>query len=176
MPTPTEELQVFSGGECQTSRATRHFTTRDPSTGQRMAEAPCCPDGEVNRAVEAAHHAFPGWADTPAPQRAEVLYRFRGLILEHLDELTRMLCTEHGKVWDESRGDVLKAKEVVELACGIPSLLMGRSLMNTSAGYDTVLYREPLGVFVGIVPFNFPAMIPMDKKRGRESFVLTEVA
>jgi malonate-semialdehyde dehydrogenase (acetylating)/methylmalonate-semialdehyde dehydrogenase len=72
-----------------------------------------------------------------------------------------MVATENGKVWDEARGDVLKAKEVVELACGIPSLMMGESLMDASRNYDTVLYREPLGVFAGIAPFNFPAMIPM---------------
>ena len=91
----------------------------------------------------------------------QVLYNFRNLIDRHLDELTRMVCAENGKVWDEAQGDVLKAKEVVELACGVPSLMMGESLMNASPGYDTVLYREPLGVFAGIAPFNFPAMIPM---------------
>ncbi len=72
-----------------------------------------------------------------------------------------MLCQENGKVWDEAKGDVLKAKEAVELACGAPSLMMGESAMDATSGYDTVLYREPLGVFAGIAPFNFPAMIPM---------------
>ena len=71
------------------------------------------------------------------------------------------MCTENGKVWEEAMGDVLKAKEVVEMACGVPSLMMGESLMNATTGYDTTLYREPLGVFAGIAPFNFPAMIPM---------------
>ena len=94
-------------------------------------------------------------------KRVQVLYKFRDLIDRHLDELTRMVATENGKVWEEAAGDVLKAREVVELACGIPSLMMGESLMNATAGYDTVLYREPLGVFAGISPFNFPAMIPM---------------
>ena len=94
-------------------------------------------------------------------KRVQVLYKFRDLIDCHLDELTRMVATENGKVWEEAQGDVLKAREVVELACGVPSLMMGESLMNATAGYDTVLYREPLGVFAGISPFNFPAMIPM---------------
>jgi malonate-semialdehyde dehydrogenase (acetylating)/methylmalonate-semialdehyde dehydrogenase len=80
---------------------------------------------------------------------------------KHLDELTGIVCLENGKVWDEAKGDVLKAKEATEFACGIPSLLMGESLMNASGGFDTVLYREPVGVFAGIAPFNFPAMIPM---------------
>ena len=82
-------------------------------------------------------------------KRVQVLYRFRELLDRHLNELTRMVATEHGKVWEEAQGDVLKAKEVVEVACGIPSMLVGESLMNASPGYDTVLYREPLGVFAG---------------------------
>ena len=94
-------------------------------------------------------------------KRVQVLFKFRELIERHLSELTRMVATEHGKVWDEAQGDVLKAKEVVEVACGVPSLLLGDSMMNVASGYDTVLYREPLGVFAGIAPFNFPAMIPM---------------
>jgi malonate-semialdehyde dehydrogenase (acetylating)/methylmalonate-semialdehyde dehydrogenase len=94
-------------------------------------------------------------------KRVQVLYKFRDLIDQHLDELTLIVATENGKVWEEAQGDVLKAKEVVELACGVPSLMMGESLMNATSGYDTVLYREPLGVFAGIVPFNFPAMIPI---------------
>jgi len=115
----------------------------------------------VNQAIESAARAFPGWADTPAIKRVQVLYRFRELIDKHLDELTLSVCTENGKVWDEAQGDVLKAREAVELACGIPSLMMGESMMDASQGYDTTLYREPLGVFAGIAPFNFPAMIPM---------------
>ena len=78
-----------------------------------------------------------------------------------MDELTEILCKEHGKNWAEGQGDLLKVKEPVELACSAPLLMMGESLMNTSTGYDTVLYREPLGVFAGIAPFNFPGMIPM---------------
>ena len=89
------------------------------------------------------------------------LYRLRDLLIEHMDELTHLVASENGKAWNEAKGDVLKAKEPTEVACGIPSLMMGESLMDTSSGYDTVLYREPLGVFAGIVPFNFPAMIPM---------------
>ena len=78
-----------------------------------------------------------------------------------MDELTHILCREHGKNWDEARGDLLKVKEPVEVAIGAPSLMMGESLMNVTSGFDSTLYREPLGVFAGIAPFNFPAMIPM---------------
>jgi malonate-semialdehyde dehydrogenase (acetylating)/methylmalonate-semialdehyde dehydrogenase len=78
-----------------------------------------------------------------------------------MDELTQMVCRENGKNWEEAKGDILKVKEPVEVACGAPSLMMGESLMNITNGFDTTLYREPLGVFAGIAPFNFPAMIPM---------------
>ena len=94
-------------------------------------------------------------------KRVQVLYKFRSLLEEHMDELTELVAREHGKVWDEAKGDILKVKEPVELACGAPTLMMGESLRDTSSGYDTVLYREPVGVFAGIVPFNFPGMIPM---------------
>jgi len=130
------------------------------STGEVMAEAPCCTVEEVNSAVEAAAEAFRGWADTPITQRAQLMFKFKAKLEEHLDELTLSVSKELGKTLDEARGDVLKAIEVVELACAVPITMQGRSLMNVSRGFDTVTYREPLGVFAGIVPFNFPAMIP----------------
>ena len=143
------------------SRTQKYMDIFDPSTGWKIAETPCCTGDEVAAAIFAARDAFPGWANTPAVKRVQVLYKFRELLEKNLDELTELVCRENGKVWDEAQGDVLKAKEITEHACGIPSLLMGESLMDTSTGYDTVLYREPVGVFAGIVPFNFPAMIPM---------------
>ncbi|WP_313562231.1 CoA-acylating methylmalonate-semialdehyde dehydrogenase [Ruminiclostridium cellobioparum] len=133
----------------------------DPSTGTVIAQTPCCTQEEVELAVKAANDAFPAWSDTPAIKRVQILYKFRSLVEEHLDELTYICARENGKVWEEAKGDILKVKEITEHACGIPSLMMGESLMNTSAGYDTVLYREPVGVFAGIAPFNFPGMIPM---------------
>jgi malonate-semialdehyde dehydrogenase (acetylating)/methylmalonate-semialdehyde dehydrogenase len=154
-------LGYFVSGESRPSLSGEYFDIFDPSTGQVIAHAPRCTADEVNLAVQCARDAFPAWADTPAAKRAQVLYKFRDLIETHLDELTLSVSTENGKVWDEAQGDVLKAKEAVELACGIPSLMMGESLMDATSGYDTVLYREPLGVFAGIAPFNFPAMIPM---------------
>ena len=111
--------------------------------------------------MQAAKAAFPGWAATPVLKRVQILYRVRELILEHMDELTYLVAEENGKCWKEAEGDVLKAKEGTEQAISAPSLLQGESLMDASRGYDSVLYREPLGVFAGIVPFNFPSMIPM---------------
>jgi malonate-semialdehyde dehydrogenase (acetylating)/methylmalonate-semialdehyde dehydrogenase len=154
-------LGFFASREARPSKSGQYFDIFDPSTGQVIAQAPRCTAEEVALAIESARDAFPGWANTPAIKRVQVLYKFRDLIEKHLDELTLSVSTENGKVWDEALGDVLKAKEAVEMACGIPSLKMGESLMDATSGYDTVLYREPLGVFAGIAPFNFPAMIPM---------------
>ena len=156
-----KRLKYFAGGQWLESRTQKYMDIFDPSTGWKIAETPCCTGDEVAAAIFAARDAFPGWANTPAVKRVQVLYKFRELLEKNLDELTELVCRENGKVWDEAQGDVLKAKEITEHACGIPSLLMGESLMDTSTGYDTVLYREPVGVFAGIVPFNFPAMIPM---------------
>jgi malonate-semialdehyde dehydrogenase (acetylating) / methylmalonate-semialdehyde dehydrogenase len=154
-------LNFYAGGKPMTSSSGKYADVFDPSTGQVIAKTPLCTQEEVDLAIQAAKAAYPAWADTPAIQRTRVLYKFRDLMERNLDELTRLVATENGKVWDEARGDVLKAQEVVELACGIPSLMMGESVMNATKGYDSVLYHEPLGVFAGIAPFNFPAMIPM---------------
>jgi malonate-semialdehyde dehydrogenase (acetylating)/methylmalonate-semialdehyde dehydrogenase len=89
-------------------------------------------------------------------RRVQVLYKFRELLEKHMEELTYMVAREHGKVWSEAEGDILKVKEPVEFACGVPTLMMGESLMNTSDGYDTVLYREPVGVFAGLSRLIFP--------------------
>jgi malonate-semialdehyde dehydrogenase (acetylating)/methylmalonate-semialdehyde dehydrogenase len=141
---------------------TRNYTDAfNPSTGEVIARVPCCTKEEVEFAIQAAKAAFHGWSQTPAIKRAQVLYKLRDLLVEHMDELTYLVAQENGKTWDEAQGDVLKAKEGTELAIAAPSLMMGESLMDTSSGFDTVLYREPLGVFAGVVPFNFPAMIPM---------------
>ena len=109
-----------------------------------IAQTPCCTEKEVHAAIQSAKKAFPAWSQTPVMKRAQVVFRFRELLEKHLDELTRMVATENGKVWDEARGDILKVKEPIELACGVPTMMMGESLMDTSTGYDTVLYREPV--------------------------------
>ena len=156
-----EKLMPFINGEKRESNTTVYTDVYDPSTGEVIAQAPCCTKEEVEEAIAAAAAAFPAWSQTPCAKRVEVLYNFRDLLVKHMDELTYMLCRENGKNWSESEGDILKVKEPVEVACGAPSLLMGETIMNVTSGYDSTLYREPIGVFAGIVPFNFPAMIPM---------------
>ena len=155
-----KKLGYFVDGKIEMSTTEKYYDIMDPNTGQVIALAPNCTEAEVDKAVAAAHKAYKSWSNTPVMARVQVLYKFKQKLEDHLEELVHILCRENGKVWGESMGDVLKAIEVVELACGTPSLMMGESLMDTSRGYDTVKYRESLGVFVGLVPWNFPAMIP----------------
>lgn len=156
-----KKLKFLAGGEWIESKTEKYMDIYNPSKGEVIAQTPCCTAEEVDYAVQCAKKAFTGWSDTPVMKRVQIIYNFRNLIIEHMDELTEMVATEHGKVWNEAKGDILKVKEPVELALSAPSLLMGESIRDTSSGYDTTLYREPVGVFAGIVPFNFPGMIPM---------------
>lgn len=156
-----KRLGYFVNGEFKESRTEKYSDAFDPSTGKVTAKVPCCTPDEVEEAVQAAKAAFPGWSSTPVVKRVQILYRLRELLIEHMDELTMLVAKENGKNWEEAHGDVLKAKEGTEQAIAAPSLMMGESLMDASRGYDTVLYRMPVGVFAGIIPFNFPAMIPM---------------
>lgn len=156
-----KKLCPYINGQYVESKTEKYTDAYNPSTGEVTVKVPCCTKEEVEAAVQAAKAAFPGWAATPVLKRVQILYRVRELILEHMDELTYLVAEENGKCWKEAEGDVLKAKEGTEQAISAPSLLQGESLMDASRGYDSVLYREPLGVFAGIVPFNFPSMIPM---------------
>ncbi|MGE5603297.1 MAG: CoA-acylating methylmalonate-semialdehyde dehydrogenase [Nitrososphaerales archaeon] len=154
-------LKYCAGGEWLESKSGRYMDCYDPSTGEIIARTPQCTAEEVESAVAAAKAAFPGWSNTPPNARVQVLFRMKALLDKHLEELTYLLAKENGKVWDEAMGDVLKVTEVVEFACGIPHLMKGPAIMNCTVGYDTTQYLEPLGVFAGIAPWNFPAMIPM---------------
>ncbi len=156
-----ERLKVFVNGAFVESKTDLYLDAYNPSTGEVEAKVPCLTGDEVLSAVAAARAAFPAWSATPVIKRVQILYRLRDLLIEHMDELTLLVARENGKAWSEAQGDVLKAKEGTEQAISATSNLMGESIMNASSGYDTVMYREALGVFVGIVPFNFPAMIPM---------------
>lgn len=156
-----KKICYYVNGEFKESKSGEYRDAFDPSTGRVIAKVPCCTKEEVEEAIASAKAAFPAWSSTPVLKRVQILYRLRDLLIEHMDELTHLVALENGKAWEEAKGDVLKAKEGTEQAISAPSLMMGESMMDASLGYDTVLYREPLGVFAGIVPFNFPAMIPM---------------
>ncbi|MDR3311567.1 MAG: CoA-acylating methylmalonate-semialdehyde dehydrogenase [Spirochaetaceae bacterium] len=156
-----KKLKPFINGQFVETKTQKYTDAYNPSTGEVIAKVPCCTKEEVYQAIAAAKAAFPGWSSTSAVKRVQVLYNLRNLIIKHMDELTHLVALENGKAWEEAAGDVLKAREATEHAISAPSLLQGESLMDATTGYDSVLYREPLGVFAGIVPFNFPAMIPM---------------
>ncbi len=155
-----KRLAYCVNNEWKKTESGSYLAVTNSSTGEMMAETPRCTKEEVHEAVEAANRAFSEWSNTPVQKRVGLLFKFKNLIEENLDELAVLVATEHGKNLSESRGDVIKAMEVVEAACSTPYLMQGDSLMNVSTGHDTVLYREPIGVFAGIVPMNFPAMIP----------------
>jgi malonate-semialdehyde dehydrogenase (acetylating)/methylmalonate-semialdehyde dehydrogenase len=155
---PAKKLKFLAGGVWRESKTSKYMPCYDPSTGAIIAHAPQCTAEEVEDAIHAAAKAFPAWRDTPVAKRTQVLFRMKQLLDEHLEELTHLCAQENGKKWDEAAGDILKAIEVVEFACGAPQMMKGESLMNVSSGYDTVQFREPLGVFAGIAPWNFPAI------------------
>ena len=154
-------MKPYIGGQWIDSESQKFNTIYDPSAGKPIAQVPQCTAAEVEKAIAAAKAAFPAWKNTPVRNRANIMMKLRNLIERDKEELTRMVATENGKCWSEAAGDVAKALEMTELACSAPSLLMGESLMDTSSGYDTTLYREAIGVFAGIAPWNFPAMIPV---------------
>ncbi len=156
-----EKLPIFINGEFVESKTEKYTEAYNPSTGETTVAVPCCTEEEVEAAIAAAKKAFPAWSSMSVAARVQILYKLRDLIVEHMDELTDLVAHENGKNWNESQGDVLKAKEGTEQAIAATSLIMGESMMDASRGYDTVLYREAIGVCAGIVPFNFPAMIPM---------------
>ena len=115
----------------------------------------------MDRAARAAHAAFLGWREVPVVDRVQALYRYKTLLDRHADEIARILSTENGKTLEDARGSVRRAIQMVEVACGMPSLMMGQSLDNISRGIDCQTIRQPIGVCAGISPFNFPAMVPM---------------
>ena len=133
----------------------------NPSVGEIIAECPIGTAADANAAVEAAHAAFPAWMETPPVERARILGRFKMLMDENFEDIVRSNTREHGKTLVESRGDVKRGMEVIEFALGVPSLLMGEVLENIARGIDCEAIRQPLGVCVGITPFNFPAMVPL---------------
>ena len=155
-----KRLKFCINNEWRDTSSGTYMEVTNSSTGEIMAETPRCTSDEVNEAVQAAKAAFQEWSQTPVQKRADLMFKFKVKIEENLDELATLVAKEHGKNMAESRGDIIKAMEVVEAACATPYLMQGDSLMNVSKGHDTVMHREPLGVFAGIVPMNFPGMIP----------------
>jgi malonate-semialdehyde dehydrogenase (acetylating)/methylmalonate-semialdehyde dehydrogenase len=132
----------------------------NPATGRSIGEVPLSTNEEVESAIQAAKRAFPDWSATPPMQRVQYLYKLKDLMEGRFEDLARTIVQEEGKAIDEARGEVRRAIESVEVACGIPMLMMGRNLEDISRGIDEYEVRQPLGVFCSVSPFNFPGMIP----------------
>ncbi len=157
----TRELSHFINGEYVAGQSGRYSDVFDPNTGAVQARTPLASTDEVAATIAAAQGAFPAWSSMNPQRRARVMFRFKALLEEHMDELAELLSSEHGKVVADSRGDVQRGMEVIEFACGIPHLQKGEYTQGAGPGIDVYSMRQPLGVVAGITPFNFPAMIPM---------------
>ncbi|MEN0109377.1 MAG: CoA-acylating methylmalonate-semialdehyde dehydrogenase [Planctomycetota bacterium] len=133
----------------------------NPSTGEVIARTPMVGAAEVDGVVQAAADALPAWADTPVVERARVMFRFRTLLEERFEEVATLVTREHGKTLAEARAEVNRGLEMVEFACGIPAMITGETLPDIAKGVDAECVRHPVGVCVGITPFNFPNMVPL---------------
>ena len=147
-------------GEWKDSATDKWMPVSDSSTGEVIAEVPCCTSAEVEEAIASAQAAFPEWSSQSLSTRTQMMFRWRNILMEHLEELAHLCSKELGKNIEEARGDILKAIEPTELACGLPYISQGAASLQVTTGFDTATYRMPLGVVAGICPFNFPAMIP----------------
>lgn len=161
VPATGKKVRLFVGGEFVESKATRKGPVFNPSIGEQIAEVPFCTADEVNRVIEVAHAAFPAWRDTPVVERARVMFRLVALLEKNADALARTISYEHGKTHEEAVGSIRRGIEMVEYACGIPTLSMGDTMHNLAVDVDCETYHHPLGVCVGITPFNFPFMVPL---------------
>ena len=151
----------YIDGQFRPSRSERFSEIYNPATGEKIAAASLSTVAEVESAITAASAAFPAWSTTSPLKRARIMARFKELIEQNLDELAAIISKEHGKILSDAKGEMIRGLEVVEFATGIPHLLKGEHSMNVGSGVDSWSQMMPLGVCAGIVPFNFPAMVPM---------------
>ncbi|MGE0297750.1 MAG: CoA-acylating methylmalonate-semialdehyde dehydrogenase [Pseudonocardia sp.] len=149
------------GGKPSTGTSTRTSPVFNPATGAQQAEVLLANPADVDEAVTTAAAAFERWSQSSLSQRTKVLFAFRELVNARIDDLALLVSDEHGKVVSDARGEVQRGLEIIEFACGIPTLLQGGFSDQVSTGVDVFSFREPLGVCAGITPFNFPAMVPM---------------
>ena len=154
-------IEHFVGGKIISSSSDRKSKVFNPATGEQESEVKLANKSDLDQAVEVAKKAFESWSLKPALQRARVMFKFKELIEKNSDELTKLIVSEHGKVYEDAKGSLTRGLEVVEFACGIPQVLKGEFSENVGTNVDSWSMRQPLGVVAGITPFNFPAMVPM---------------
>ncbi len=157
----TKQVPLFIEGSFQPSQSTQLIPVTNPATQEVIAQVPCATDAEMERAIASAKATFETWKETPVSERARLMLRYQDLLKKHHDEIATILAEETGKTFEDAKGDVWRGIEVVEHACNIPSLVMGETVENVARKIDSYSYVQPLGVCVGITPFNFPAMIPL---------------
>src|SRR5215217_3561204 len=156
-----EAVKNFVEGNLVATKVEEELEVPDPATGELLGRVPLSGVEDVDRAVRAAARAFEGWREEPVTRRARRMFRLQVLLEEHMEELAELCTRENGKHVEESKGEILRGIEVVELAAAITTLMKGETLDQVSQGVDVVLYKEPLGVVTAITPFNFPVMIPL---------------
>lgn len=151
----------FIGGKNSLSSSNLTADIHNPATGKVESQVTQSTAEEVHQAIGIAHQAFSHWSQTTPLRRARIMFNFKTLIEQHRDELAELIVREHGKVYSDALGEITRGLEVVEFACGIPHLLKGEYSADVGTGVDCFSMMQPLGVVVGITPFNFPAMVPM---------------
>lgn len=156
-----EVMPLFIGGEWVASQATETLDVTDPATQKVLTKVPMATEAEVNAAVASAKETFESWKDVPVPTRARIMLKYQELLKEHQEELATIISQELGKTFEDAKGDVWRGIEVVEQAANIGPTLMGETVQNVATKIDTYSHMHPVGVCVGITPFNFPAMIPL---------------
>ncbi|MDC0418707.1 CoA-acylating methylmalonate-semialdehyde dehydrogenase [Pelagibacteraceae bacterium] len=154
-------IEHFVNGEIFLGDSSRRSKVFNPATGDQTAEVKLASTKDMDSAIEVAKKSFVTWSKKPSLQRARVMFKFKELIEKNFEELTKIIVSEHGKVFDDAKGEITRGLEVVEFACGIPQLLKGEFTENVGTDVDSWSLRQPLGVCAGITPFNFPAMVPM---------------
>src|SRR5438105_3813933 len=150
----------YINGNWKESKSTHWQDVVNPATGEVIAKVPLSDAAEVNATIEAAAAAYPEWRRTPAEDRIQPLFKLKQLLEEHLNDIARIITQENGKTLAEAKGEMRRAIENVEVACGIPTMMQGYNLEDVARGIDEIMIRQPLGVVAAITPFNFPGMIP----------------
>ncbi len=154
-------IKHFVGGKVISGNSERKGKIFNPATGEQESEVYLASKADLDSVVEIAQKAFKTWSLNPPLQRARIMFKFKELIEKNFDELAKLIVSEHGKVYEDAKGSLIRGLEVVEFACGIPHLLKGEFSENVGTNVDSYSMRQPLGVAAGITPFNFPAMVPM---------------
>jgi malonate-semialdehyde dehydrogenase (acetylating)/methylmalonate-semialdehyde dehydrogenase len=155
-----ETLKNYIGGNWVESSATEKLELHNPATEEIIGYVPLSPKSDVDKAAKAAREAYKTWSKTSVPRRARIMFKYQQLLIEHWEELAKIITKENGKTYTDAYGEVQRGIECVEYAAGVPTLMMGKQLPDIATSVESAMYRYPVGVVGGITPFNFPMMVP----------------